>query len=199
MRIAPLVVSATVLLALGCGGVFPRDDKDKDPEGDDTQGTSDSDLDSEDTGDSADSQDSGETGDSVDTHDSEETGPDDADGDGYTEDEGDCDDDDRSVHPGAPELCNGEDDDCDGQEDEDATNTIQAWPDEDGDGFGDAGARPIDTCTVASGYAANDDDCDDANEDVNPDADELCDEIDNNCDGTVDELAECGYFDPIHE
>ena len=36
----------------------------------------------------------------------------DADGDGFAAGQ-DCDDGDASVHPGAPEVCNGADDDCD--------------------------------------------------------------------------------------
>ena len=40
----------------------------------------------------------------------------DADGDGFAAGE-DCDDGDASVHPGAPEVCNGADDDCDGEAD----------------------------------------------------------------------------------
>src|SRR3989338_5119219 len=38
----------------------------------------------------------------------------DDDGDGYTELEGDCNDHDPSVYPDAAEVCNGIDDDCDG-------------------------------------------------------------------------------------
>jgi len=41
----------------------------------------------------------------------------DADGDSYTADL-DCRDDVAAIHPGAPELCNGQDDDCDGATDE---------------------------------------------------------------------------------
>ncbi|MDP6931563.1 MAG: putative metal-binding motif-containing protein, partial [Myxococcota bacterium] len=42
----------------------------------------------------------------------------DADGDGYGSTE-DCDDSDAAVHPGAAELCDGIDNDCDDQVDED--------------------------------------------------------------------------------
>lgn len=44
--------------------------------------------------------------------------PVDADGDGYTVAGGDCNDSDDSVHPGAPEVCDGVDNDCDAQTDE---------------------------------------------------------------------------------
>ena len=43
----------------------------------------------------------------------------DADGDGYTVEEGDCDDGRASVYPGATETCDGVDDDCDGTVDVD--------------------------------------------------------------------------------
>jgi hypothetical protein len=44
----------------------------------------------------------------------------DDDGDGYSENQGDCDDGDPSLHPDQPDPCNGIDDDCDGVLDEDA-------------------------------------------------------------------------------
>ncbi len=46
----------------------------------------------------------------------------DLDNDGYTVEEGDCDDDNAAIHPGALEICgNGTDDDCDGLTDEEYT------------------------------------------------------------------------------
>ncbi len=52
----------------------------------------------------------GETGAGDDTG----SGEVDADGDGWTVGDGDCDDGDAAVHPGAEEVCDGVDDDCDG-------------------------------------------------------------------------------------
>ena len=46
----------------------------------------------------------------------------DDDGDGWTENEGDCDDAVATVHPEAIDGCDGEDEDCDGELDEDAVD-----------------------------------------------------------------------------
>jgi len=108
---------------------------------------------------------------------------DDADGDGLTGDE-DCDDLDPSVYPGAEEVCDGVDNNCDGQIDEGVLNTY--YDDVDGDGFGDpTGAE--EACAPAAGQSTNPDDCDDTDASVYPGAEELCDSIDNNCDGIVDD------------
>ena len=67
------------------------------------------------------------------------------------------------VKPGERmEICNGEDDDCDGKVDE--------GYDKDQDGY-----------TTCGG------DCDDRNPNIHPDVAELCDGIDNNCNGTIDD------------
>ncbi len=106
---------------------------------------------------------------------------------GYVADFTDCDDDDALVNPDATELCNGEDDDCDGTVDEDDAADAATWyADADVDGYGDAGDTTA-ACGQPSGYVADDSDCDDGDAMVSPDATELCDAIDNDCDGTVDE------------
>ena len=87
----------------------------------------------------------------------------DNDGDGFTDCGGDCDDDDATIHPGATELCDGVDNNCDGTLPDDEA-------DHDGDGYrGCAGD--------CNGYDAN----------VHPGSPETADGLDNDCDGTVDE------------
>ncbi len=108
----------------------------------------------------------------------------DVDGDGFTVDEGDCDDADGNVAPGASERCNGVDDDCDDQVDE--GTLLEVYADTDGDGFGD-GSAPLASCEIPGGYVAVGTDCDDTRVDVFPAAQEACDEVDNDCDGNVDE------------
>lgn len=83
----------------------------------------------------------------------------DDDGDGFSESAGDCDDHNPNIGPGAVEVVDGIDNNCDGLIDDDL----------DGDGYG-----------VAM-------DCDDTNAAINPLAPEDCwDNIDNNCNGLVD-------------
>jgi len=106
---------------------------------------------------------------------------------GYLADDTDCDDYDPDIYPGATEYCNGEDDDCDGDIDEDsAADAITWYRDADGDGYGDPGDADID-CDQPAGYLADDSDCDDTEYSVNPSITEVCDGIDNNCDGSTDE------------
>ena len=104
---------------------------------------------------------------------------------GYVSDDTDCDDTDAGVNPGATEVCNGIDDDCDGLVDESGGNATW-YADTDGDGYGDAGST-VTACTQPPGYVADNTDCDDTNGSINPSADEVCDGVDNDCDGTVDQ------------
>ncbi len=103
----------------------------------------------------------------------------------YVEVFGDCADSDPARNPEADEVCNGKDDDCDGEVDE-GVELGMFYEDVDGDGFGDP-ASGTETCTPEAGYVPNGDDCDDRSATNNPDAEEICDYVDNNCDGDVDE------------
>ncbi len=108
-------------------------------------------------------------------------------GDGWASSASDCDDRSARVHPGATELCDGLDNDCDGTVDDVAEADATPWyADDDGDGFG-AGTLLERSCAQPSGSASNDLDCDDGNPGAYPEATELCDGADNDCDGTVDE------------
>jgi len=113
-----------------------------------------------------------------------DTEPPDADGDGWTAD-ADCDDDDPAIHPEAEEVCDGVDNDCDGDIDEGLGDTW--YEDFDGDGYGapETGVVVCDSCLT--GYVRDSSDCDDRDPAISPGADELCDGIDNDCDGDIDE------------
>ena len=106
---------------------------------------------------------------------------------GYVSDDTDCDDDDAYSYPGASEICDGADNDCDGTTDEGFSATPSTWyADDDGDGYGDPDDS-LDRCTQPSGYIADDSDCDDTDGSVNPAATEYCDSVDNDCDDEIDE------------
>lgn len=105
---------------------------------------------------------------------------------GYADNGLDCNDNDPHVHPGAPESCNGRDDDCDGSIDE-AVTPIPTYRDLDGDGYGQTAVMRS-VCPVPPGYVLYPGDCDDTNPLIHPSATERCGNgIDDDCDGSVDE------------
>ncbi len=120
----------------------------------------------------------------------------DIDGDGYRPCSGcvdgfcdDCDDLEEEVHPAVAELCNGVDDDCDGEPD-DGLVFQRWWADGDGDGYGDADV-PLpggETCEdPGSGWATNDEDCNDDEGAAHPGGTEVSgNAVDEDCDGLAE-------------
>jgi len=101
-----------------------------------------------------------------------------------------CDDDDAAVNPDADEYCDGIDNDCDDEVDEDDAVDASTWyVDADGDGYGDEADAGTTTCASPSGYMDDNTDCDDGDAAVNPGADEICDadDTDEDCDGSADD------------
>ncbi|MCK6525409.1 hypothetical protein L6R49_28720 [Myxococcota bacterium] len=109
-------------------------------------------------------------------------GYDDNDGDGFAACE-ECDDGDAGSFPGAEEVCDERDNDCDADVDEGVTTTY--YRDADADGWGDADF-PAEACSTPTGYTEGDGDCDDTVGTINPDATEVCDSLDNDCDTLID-------------
>jgi len=106
---------------------------------------------------------------------------------GYAATDGDCDENDEKVHPGATDICNMKDDDCNGQIDENAP-PVTMWPDGDGDGYYTFQmGTPKMGCGNIAGYAARGGDCDDRDAAVHPGATEICNLKDDDCDAQIDE------------
>ena len=137
----------------------------------------------------------------------------DADGDSVPVCAGDCDDTTATAYPGAPELCDGADSDCDG-----TVSPLELDADNDGapiclgdcddndpalsplltevcDGLDTDcdGTIPADETDADNDGVLACDDCDDGNPAVSPFADEVCDGFDSNCDFLSGQVAETPF------
>jgi hypothetical protein len=144
-----------------------------------------------DTGDETESDDpETDTDTGVDTDTGETPVVDDWDEDGFSVAEGDCNDGDGSIFPGATEVCNQRDDNCDGEVDE-GIETTDWHEDYDADGYGSIEVI-IAACAQPGGYVADGTDCDDWDPRVYPGAEEESgDDTDANCDGWLHDYREC--------
>jgi hypothetical protein len=96
----------------------------------------------------------------------------------------DCDDTNAAINPGAEEVCDGVDNDCNGEIDE-TGGFITYYSDGDGDGYGDNGDT-VEACVIPTGFTTDNTDCDDSLSSVYPGAPETCNGIDDDCDGAID-------------
>ena len=101
---------------------------------------------------------------------------------------GDCNDGHSGINPGATEICDNLDNNCNNQTDEGVLNTF--YRDMDGDSYGDPNISQQ-ACSAPAGFVANNTDCDDNNPNVNPGTAEICDNLDNNCNNQVDDGINC--------
>ncbi len=113
---------------------------------------------------------------------------------GYVSNNTDCNDGNASIHPGATEVCNGVDDNCNDQIDEGVQNTY--YRDADNDTYGNASVTTH-TCTLPSGYVSNSSDCNDSNAAINPGAAEVCNGVDDNCNTLIDENVLNTYYHDV--
>ena len=111
----------------------------------------------------------------------------DYDGDGFSIQEGDCNDDNPAIGPTAVEVCDWIDNDCNGTVDD--LLELPLWfMDYDGDGFGNSD-EVLESCFPEESVVDVAGDCDDSNPDVHPDMDEQWEDafVDNDCDSLLEE------------
>lgn len=105
---------------------------------------------------------------------------------GFATVSGDCDEANASIFPGAAEICNTTDDDCDGWVNEGIPFFLY-YLDVDGDGYGQGESDT--TCfSIPTGYAPMTGDCDEANVLLNPGILEVFNNIDDDCNGVIDDV-----------
>jgi hypothetical protein len=107
---------------------------------------------------------------------------------GYVEDSLDCNDLEPASYPGATEICDEIDNNCDGNIDEGDAGATTWYADFDGDNYGNP-SNTVVSCEAPPGFITVVGDCDDLDPGAYPGATEACDESDNNCNGQVDEGA----------
>ena len=104
---------------------------------------------------------------------------------GYVSDSSDCNDANNLIYPGAIEICDYFDNDCNGIIDDNLTY-IHSFEDADGDNYGNIEVDSL-SCEIPDGFVEDDSDCDDTNPFIYPDAPEVLDGVDNNCNEVIDE------------
>ncbi len=103
---------------------------------------------------------------------------------GYSDNIDDCNDYDPLINANGIEICNGADDDCDAQIDEELP--VFTWfIDNDGDGIGTG--ISTESCAFLPGYATIGGDCNDNDATISPVANEICNNVDENCDGVLND------------
>jgi len=88
-------------------------------------------------------------------------------------------------YPGAEELCDGLDNDCDGNPDDGLPGGQDYFRDQDNDGYGDPNDKRY-FCLGPAGWVVNGSDCAPMDPFVRPGAVERCNAVDDNCDGYMD-------------
>ncbi len=107
---------------------------------------------------------------------------------GFALAKGDCNEVDPSINPGAVETCDGVDQNCNKQVDDNAADADTWYTDADGDDYGDPDV-PVVACKQPASAVVDGTDCDDEFPDVHPDANEVCNGVDDDCNGKIDDAS----------
>ena len=106
--------------------------------------------------------------------------------DGLLANADDCDDTNEAINPDADEHCDGVDENCDDETDNNPVDGDPSYADTDVDGYGDPDTELL-TCGVPDDRSSTNTDCNDADPNIHPSADEHCDGVDENCNGVTDD------------